>query len=112
MSKRTFTRRARSVGAGLLTSLLVLVALCADSRAQSAEARVSVLFTAMGKDGNFVTTLKPEDVRLTVDGRPREVLEMRRQGELPLFLAIVIDTSNSQENVLPNAKVAAVVFVR
>lgn len=73
---------------------------------------MSVLFTAMGKDGNFVTTLKPEDVRLTVDGRPREILEMKRQGELPLFIAIVIDTSASQERVLPNTKLAAVVFVR
>jgi VWFA-related protein len=73
---------------------------------------MSVLFTAMGRDKKFVTTLKPEDVRLTVDGAPREILEMRRQTELPLFIAIVIDTSASQERVLPRTKLAADVFVR
>lgn len=115
MSRRTHTRHARTATLCLLASLLVLG--CAWARAQAvggaqAAARMSVLFTAMGKDGNFVTTLKPEDVRLTVDGRPREVLELKRQSELPLFIAIVIDTSVSQERVLPNTKLASVVFVR
>lgn len=110
--KRLVKCGARVLGPSLFASLLVLVALCSGARAQPAEARVSVLFTAMGKDGSFVTTLKPEDVRLTVDGRPREVLELKRQSDLPLFIAIVIDTSNSLENVLPNAKIAAKVFVR
>lgn len=116
MNERTLTRHARAATICLLTSLLALGCVCARVRAvggdaQSAAQGVSVLFTASGKDGNFVTTLKPEDVRLTVDGKPREILEMRRQSELPLFLAIVIDTSNSQENVLPSAKLAADVFV-
>jgi VWFA-related protein len=101
----------------LLSLLLVLGCVCADVRAQSgggqaAAPRMSVLFTAMGRDKKFVTTLKPEDVRLTVDGAPREILEMRRQTELPLFIAIVIDTSASQERVLPRTKLAADVFVR
>ncbi|HVF45756.1 MAG TPA: VWA domain-containing protein [Pyrinomonadaceae bacterium] len=116
MNERTLKRRVRAAATCLLAPLLVLATLCAGGRAQSgaqsASPGVSVLFTAMGKDGNFVTTLKPEDVRLTVDGRPREVLELRRQAELPLFLAVVIDTSASQERVLPNTKLAAVVFVR
>jgi VWFA-related protein len=73
---------------------------------------MSVLFTVMGRDKKFVTTLRPEDVSLSVDGSPREILEMRRQTELPLFIAIVIDTSASQERVLPRTKFAADVFVR
>lgn len=117
-NKRAFKFRARALKPEVLASVLLLVTLCANARAQTggnvqADARrASVLFTAMGKDGNFVTTLKPEDVRLTVDGRPREILELRRQTELPLFLAIVLDASASQERVLPNTKVAAEVFVR
>lgn len=117
MTKRTLRRRARSVTFGLLSLLFVLGCVRADVRAQSgggqsAEPRMSVLVTAMGRDKKFVTTLKPEDVRLTVDGAPREILEMRRQTELPLFIAIVIDTSASQERVLPRTKLAADVFVR
>jgi len=118
-SKQSVKCRARELREGLFASVLVLVAVCANAGAQSgagaqqpSESRASVLFTATGKDGNSVTTLKPEDVRLTVDGRPREVLELRRQEGLPLFLAVVIDTSVSQERVLPNTKLAAVVFVR
>lgn len=119
-TKRAIKFRARALKLNVLASLLVLVPLCAGARAQTANGggaqaagpRMSVLFTAMGKDGNFITTLKPEDVRLTVDGRPREILEMRRQTELPLFIAIVMDTSASQERLLPNTKLAAVAFVR
>jgi len=120
MDARTLKRRARSVTLGSLTSLFMLVCVCACARAQAAGVgsaqsnapRMSVLFTAMDKGGKFVTDLKPEDVRLTVDGAPREILELKRQSELPLFVAIVIDTSASQERVLPNAKLAADVFVR
>jgi Ca-activated chloride channel family protein len=90
--------RAQTVGGG--------------NNARATAPRMSVLFTAMGRDKKFVTTLKPEDVRLTVDGAPREILEMKRQAELPLFIAIVIDTSASQERVLPRTKLAADVFVR
>jgi VWFA-related protein len=118
LNERTSVRRSRAAVSGLSASLFLFCFLCSCARAQAgggAQAAghgVSVLFTALGKDKQFVTTLKPEDVRLIVDGTPREILEMRRQEELPLFLAIVIDASASQERVLPNTKLAADVFVR
>ena len=108
----------------LLASSLVLVALrahaqtgatqtsAAQSNVAQANAGVSVLFTALGKDGKFVTTLKPEDIRVTADGAPRQVLELKRQTNVPLFLAVLIDTSASQERVLPNTKLAADVFLK
>ena len=111
LTGRTSVRRLRAAAAGLSASLLFCF-LCPCARAQAAGQGVSVVFTALGKDKQFVTTLKPEDLRLSVDGTPREILELRRQAELPLFLAIVIDTSASQERVLPNTKLAADVFVR
>lgn len=119
MNKRSLKRRARSLTLSTLALLLMLGCVCACAHAQAVGGstqtnapRMSVLFTAMDKGGKFVTSLKPEDVRLTVDGVPREVLELKRQTELPLFIAIVIDTSASQERVLPNTKLAADVFVR
>src|ERR671931_69183 len=81
-----------------LAFLLLLAAPPATSYAQSGAsqtgsgARVSVLFTALGKDKKFNTSLKPEDIRVSVDGVPREVLELKRQTNVPLFLAVVIDT--------------------
>src|SRR5689334_19007894 len=101
MGERTLKRRAQSVTLSTLTLPLIFFCVCACARAQavggnqSSAPRMSVLFTAMDKGGKFVTTLRPEDVRLTVDGVPREILEMKRQSELPLFVAIVIDTSVS-----------------
>jgi hypothetical protein len=85
-AKKSAVYGARAFRSSLLASLLVPVSLCADARArcggvaQAAESRMSVLLTAMGKDKSFVTTLKPEDARLTVDGTPREILELKRQS--------------------------------
>src|SRR2546423_5193333 len=109
-----------SCGAGLarLAFLLLVAASPAASYAQAvgaradAGARVSLLFTALGKDKKFNTSLKPEDIRVSVDGAAREVSELKRQSGVPLFLAVVIDTSASQESVLPKTKLAADVFVR
>src|SRR2546423_1646345 len=109
-----------SCGARLarLAFLLLLAATPGVTYAQSgapqtdAAGRVSVLFTALGKDKKFNTSLKPEDIRVSVDGAEREVSELKRQSGVPLFLAVVIDTSASQERVLPKTQRAAYVFVR
>ena len=101
-----------------LAFLLLLAATPGVTYAQSgapqtdAAGRVSVLFTALGRDKKFNTSLKPEDIRVSVDGAEREVSELKRQSGVPLFLAVVIDTSASQESVLPKTKMAAGVFVR
>lgn len=119
MQGRRLRRAAFGERLARLAFLLSLAALpAAAARAQAGGAqpgaggRVSVLFTALGEDKKFITSLKPEDIRVTVDGAPREVLELKRQSGLPLFLAVVIDTSASQERVLPKTKLAADVFVR
>ncbi|MBC7930906.1 MAG: VWA domain-containing protein [Rubrivivax sp.] len=117
----------RSVSVTLL-ALLLAIALCSQAQtgatqqgtleaqavgAQSgAEQRVSVLFTALGKDKKFVTTLKAEDIRVTADGGPRQVIELKRQTDVPLFLAVAIDASASQERLLPNVRLVGDVFVR
>ena len=113
-TRRRPTRACRA----LLATCALLAAFHGAAYAQAvvpaaeADGRVSVLFTALGKDGKFVGDLKAEDVRVTVDGAPREALELKRQAGIPLFLAVVIDTSASQESLLPKTKLAADVFVK
>lgn len=107
----------RSASFTLLAFLLMLVAPGAHAQTggsvqTGAEPRVSVLFTALGKDKKFVTTLKAEDIRVTADGVPRQVIGLKRQTDVPLFLAVAIDTSASQERVLPNTRLAADVFLK
>ncbi|HEY0385452.1 MAG TPA: VWA domain-containing protein [Pyrinomonadaceae bacterium] len=71
----------------------------------------NILFTAVDKQKRFITTLKQEDVRITEDGQSQEIFTFARQTDLPLSLAIVIDTSVSEERTLPVEKEAASVFV-
>ena len=72
---------------------------------------VSVLFTAQDKMRKLLTNLKQEDVRILENGQVQEISAFSRQIDLPLSLAILIDTSASQERTLPQEKAAAVSFV-
>lgn len=72
---------------------------------------VNVLFTAQDKNRRLVLTLKPEDIRILENGQPQEISAFSRQIDLPLSLAILIDTSGSQERTLPEEKSAAISFI-
>lgn len=71
----------------------------------------NLLFTAVDKNKRFITTLKQEDVRVFEDGAPQEIFTFQRETDRPLSLAILIDTSASQERTLPDEKAAARAFV-
>src|SRR5436190_15796242 len=72
---------------------------------------VNVLFTAQDHNRRLLTDLKQGDVRLMEDGKAQEVVAFSRQVDLPLSLAILIDTSASQERTLPEEKAAATSFL-
>ncbi|PYS46000.1 MAG: hypothetical protein DMF68_20545 [Acidobacteria bacterium] len=71
----------------------------------------NILLTAIDKDKRFITTLRKEDVRVTEDNAPQEISIFERETDLPLTLAILIDTSRSEERPLPDEKIAARTFV-
>lgn len=73
---------------------------------------VNVLFSAQDRNRRLVTDLKQSDVRLIEDGQPQEITNFARQIDLPLSLAILIDTSASQERTLPEEKMAAKSFIQ
>jgi len=72
---------------------------------------VNVLFTAQDKNRRLLTDLKQSDVKLIEDGQPQNIVSFTRQVDLPLSLAILIDTSGSQERTLPEEKSAAKSFI-
>src|SRR6476469_5800825 len=72
---------------------------------------VNVHFTAQDKNHRLLTNLKPEDVRILENGQPQQISGFSRQVDLPLSLAILIDTSASQERTLPEEKEAAISFL-
>ncbi|MDQ1558353.1 MAG: hypothetical protein QOD32_1413 [Pyrinomonadaceae bacterium] len=71
----------------------------------------NVIFTAVDKNKRFVINLKQEDIRVLEDGVPQQIFTFQPQTDLPLTLALVIDTSISQERTLPEEKAAARAFV-
>lgn len=71
----------------------------------------NILFTAVDKQKRFITTLRQEDINIMEDGVPQQIFAFARQTDLPLSLAVLIDTSASQERTLPDEKRAAREFI-
>jgi VWFA-related protein len=71
----------------------------------------NILFTAIDKDKRFVTTLQRADVRVLENDIEQQVFTFQRETDLPLSLVILIDTSRSQKDTLPEEKAAARAFV-
>src|SRR5205823_118037 len=57
--------------------------------------RVNLLFTVSDKKGRFVTDLGRDDFEIHENKKPQHILEFTAETNLPLRLAILIDTSNS-----------------
>jgi Ca-activated chloride channel family protein len=57
--------------------------------------RVNMLFTVSDKKGRFVTNLAKEDFEISEAKKPQTILEFTAESDLPLRIAILIDTSNS-----------------
>jgi VWFA-related protein len=72
---------------------------------------VNTLFVAVDKDRHFVTSLRAEDIRIFENDVAQPVSLFERETDRPLSLALLIDTSESQRNVLPAEKEAALAFV-
>ncbi|HEX4227957.1 MAG TPA: VWA domain-containing protein [Bryobacteraceae bacterium] len=57
--------------------------------------RVNMLFTVTDKKGRFVTDLTRNDFEVFENKKPQTIMEFTSETDLPLRLAILIDTSNS-----------------
>src|ERR1043165_7305641 len=72
----------------------------------------NIFFTAADKNRRFISHLKAEDIRVLEDGQPQEIFTSQTNIPLPLSLAILIDTSASEERTLPDEKAAARAFLQ
>ena len=57
--------------------------------------RVNVLFTVSDKKGRFVTNLVMEDFEVLESRKKQKIIEFATESDLPLRIAILVDTSNS-----------------
>src|SRR6516164_7647045 len=73
--------------------------------------RVNLLFTVADKKGRFVTDLGKDDFEILESKKPQQILEFTAESDLPLRLAILIDTSNSIRDRFRFQQEAAVEFI-
>jgi Ca-activated chloride channel family protein len=66
-----------------------------DARITLDVTRVQLLFTVSDKKGRFVTNLTKNDFEIIESKKPQSIVEFTAETDLPLRLAILIDTSNS-----------------
>src|SRR5204863_9380747 len=71
----------------------------------------NALFTATDKDHHFITSLRASDIGVFENDVSQTIALFERETDRPLSLAILVDTSGSQEAVLPAEKSAARAFI-
>jgi Ca-activated chloride channel family protein len=72
---------------------------------------VNVLFTIIDKKNRLVLDLTKDDVRVLEDNKPQNIRYFSRESDLPLRIAILIDTSNSIRDRLRFEQEAAIDFL-
>ncbi|MEQ1946475.1 MAG: VWA domain-containing protein [Bryobacteraceae bacterium] len=73
--------------------------------------RVNMLFTVSDKKGRFVTNLAKEDFDILEAKKPQSILEFTAESDIPLRIAVLIDTSNSIRDRFRFQQEAATEFV-
>ncbi|MCW5976782.1 MAG: VWA domain-containing protein [Bryobacteraceae bacterium] len=73
--------------------------------------RVNILFTVSDKKGRFVTDLAQNDFEVVERKQSQNILEFTSESDLPLRLAILIDTSNSIRDRFKFQQEAAIEFI-
>jgi VWFA-related protein len=73
--------------------------------------RVDMLFTVTDKKGRFITDLGKEDFQVIENKRPQTIAEFSAESDLPLRIAILVDTSNSIRDRFRFEQQAAIDFI-
>lgn len=74
--------------------------------------RVNILFSVSDKRGRFITDLKKEDFEVFEGKNRQSIAEFMSESDLPLRLAILVDTSNSIRDRFKFQQEAALEFLR
>jgi VWFA-related protein len=73
---------------------------------------VNLFFNVKDKRGALIPGLKKEDFQVMEDGKPQTIKYFSAESDQPLTLGLLIDTSVSQERVLPMEKEVGAAFLR
>jgi Ca-activated chloride channel homolog len=72
---------------------------------------VNVLFTVADRKGKFITSLRRDDFKIYEDDKPQVVTNFSSETNLPLTIALVVDTSGSIRDKLRLEQEAAIEFL-
>jgi len=73
---------------------------------------VNLFFNVKDKHGQLIPGLKKEDFEISEDGKPQTIKYFTAESNLPLTLGILIDTSGSQQRVLPMEQEVGAAFLK
>jgi Ca-activated chloride channel family protein len=73
--------------------------------------RVNMLFTVTDKKGRFITDLNKEDFEIIENRKRQAIQEFTAESDLPLRLAILVDTSSSIRDRFKFEQEAAIEFI-
>ena len=71
---------------------------------------VNILFTVADRKGKFVTNLKKDDFRVFEDEKAQSITNFSSESNLPLTIALLVDTSGSIRDKLKFEQEAAIEF--
>lgn len=90
----------------------------AADRAQSAKThinlqvtRVNIVFTVTDRGGRFISGLTQSDFEVTEDKQPQTILGFGAENDVPLRVAVLVDTSNSVRDRFRFIQEAAIEFI-
>lgn len=83
----------------------------ADARIVLEVTNVNLLFTVTDRRGRFVTDLTENDFQVREGRNPQRILQFSAESDLPLRLAILVDSSNSIRDRLKFIQESAVEFL-
>jgi VWFA-related protein len=73
---------------------------------------VNLFFNVKDKHGTLIPNLKRDDFKVIEDGQPQAIKYFASETDQPLTLGILIDSSLSQERVLPMEKEVGAAFLK
>jgi VWFA-related protein len=73
---------------------------------------VSLYYTVRDKRGGLVPNLTKDDCNILEDKQPQKIKNFSAESDLPLTLGILLDTSGSQQNVLPMEQQTGSAFLK
>jgi Ca-activated chloride channel family protein len=74
--------------------------------------RVNILFSVTDKKGRFVTDLTKDDFDVVENKKPQTIQQFTAESDLPLRIAILVDTSNSIREQFRFEQQAAIRFIQ